>query len=224
MRSALRLRVDEVAMRVPPARSGGSAVVSCRCSRTHSMMAAACRCAAISATRTFDSWPLPASRADTERRIWQWRHLMEYFLIKRYQACIDALQGGSDAVGGRPAALQRRLPGWQPLRAEPNPMSAACTTWRLCLLSRYSMHNDFAYTKACRELPVAQKIGRTALLTIWCCRRREHEGVRRYAHREAVQRQLLVDDGGLLCAPAGLSAHGQGLPRCDCTYRAGSGP
>jgi hypothetical protein len=37
--------------------------------------------------------------AEVEKRIWQWRHLMEYFLIKRYQTCIDALQGGSDAVG-----------------------------------------------------------------------------------------------------------------------------
>ena len=47
----------------------------------------------------------PVARAEVEKRIWQWRHLMEYFLIKRYQACIDALQGGSDAVGARPNSL-----------------------------------------------------------------------------------------------------------------------
>ncbi len=36
---------------------------------------------------------------------------MEYFLIKRYQACIDALLGGSDAVGEHPLSLYRRFPG-----------------------------------------------------------------------------------------------------------------
>ena len=52
--------------------------------------------------------------AEVEKRIWQWRHLMEYFLIKRYQACIDALQGGSDAVGAplRACRLRVRLEAW----------------------------------------------------------------------------------------------------------------
>ena len=48
---------------------------------------------------------------------------MEYFLIKRYQACIDALQGGSDAVGEQPCdTQQRRCPERQPLDVELNPI------------------------------------------------------------------------------------------------------